>query len=209
MKEYRRTLIITSLITVSPILFGLTLWNRMPDVIATHFGGGNVPNGWSSKGFAVFGLPIFMLIIHLLCCVSTLHDPKRKNIENRYLRLLMWCAPLISVVCCVSIYAAAIGKKMDIGMIVDLLVGITFVIFGNYMHKIKQNYTVGIKLPWTLASEENWNRTHRLASWFWVLGGMCFIADIFLPIGMWIFVLFIPMAVMPVVYSFILYRKGI
>ncbi len=209
MKEYRRTLIITSLITVSPIVFGLILWNRMPDMVATHFGADNAPNGWSSKGFAVFGLPLFLLLIHLLCCVATLHDPKRKNIEGRYIRIIMWVVPLVSLVCCSSTYVIAVGKKVDIGMLADLLVGITFMVMGNYMHKLKQNYTVGIKVPWTLASEENWNKTHRLASWLWVLGGLFFIADIFLPIGLGVFILLIPMAVVPVVYSFILYRKGI
>ena len=63
---------------------------------------------------------------------------------------------------------------MDIGMLINILIGVMFVIMGNYMHKIKQNYSVGIKLPWTLNSEENWNRTHRLGSWLFVIGRNCF-----------------------------------
>ena len=57
MKSYKKTIIITTLITLLPILFGLALWNKLPDTIATHWGADGQANGWSSKAFAVFGLP--------------------------------------------------------------------------------------------------------------------------------------------------------
>ena len=65
MKKYKRTLIITSMVAISPLIVGLLLWNQLPDVIATHFGSGNVPNGWSSKPFAVLGLPLILLVLHI------------------------------------------------------------------------------------------------------------------------------------------------
>ena len=83
-------------------------------------------------------------------------------------------------------------------------------IIGNYMPKTKQSYTMGIRLPWTLHSEENWNRTHRLAGFLWVLGGLYFIVMSFVgwtPAGF-----LIPLAVMvlvPTVYSYVLYKRGI
>lgn len=209
MKEYKRTLIVTSIVTLCPMAIGLLMWNRMPDVVAIHFGSDNVPNGWSSKGFAVFGLPLFLLGIQLLCSFATLLDPKKENIDKKHVRRILWFVPILSLVCCSAIYAAAVGKKVDIETIVYLLVGITFIIIGNYMHKLKQNYTIGIKLPWTLASEENWNRTHRLASWLWVLGGFFCIAGIFVPIGKILIGLILLMAGVPVIYSVLLYRKGI
>ena len=69
---------------------------------------------------------------------------------------------------------------MDIGLFTNLIIGILFVAIGNYLPKCKQNYTVGIRLPWALSSEENWNRTHRFASWIWIFGGVVFIFNAFL-----------------------------
>lgn len=59
-KKYKTTLILTTLISLFPMVIGLLLWNRMPDTIATHFGTNNVPNGWSSKTMAVIGIPLFL-----------------------------------------------------------------------------------------------------------------------------------------------------
>lgn len=80
MKEYKKTIIITSIITMLPFLIGVLLWNRLPDTIATHFGTGNEPNGWSSKTFTVVGMPALLLGIHLFTILITLNDPKRQNI---------------------------------------------------------------------------------------------------------------------------------
>ena len=93
---------------------------------------------------------------------------------------------------------------------IPILIGLLFIVIGNYMPKTKQSYTMGIKLPWTLASEENWNRTHRLAGFLWVIGGVYFLAMTF--IGWSLVAFLIPLAVMvlvPAVYSYLLYRKGI
>mgnify|MGYP000234840159 CR=1 FL=1 len=70
------------------------------------------------------------------------------------MRAILWMIPILSVVTNLISYAIALGMSVDTGMVVNILLGIMFVIMGNYMHKIKQNYSVGIKLPWTLNSEE-------------------------------------------------------
>ena len=79
MKEYRGKIILTSVVTVLPIVIGLLLWNRLPDTIATHFTFDNVANGWSSKPFTVLGLPIILTVLHLVAVTVSLNDPKRKN----------------------------------------------------------------------------------------------------------------------------------
>lgn len=79
MKKYKKQLILSSIVTLLPILIGLFLWNRLPDTIATHFGSDNVANGWSSKPFVVFGLPLILLGIHLFCLFTTMNDPKKKH----------------------------------------------------------------------------------------------------------------------------------
>ena len=73
-------------------------------------------------------------------------DPKRKNINQKLMRAILWMIPILSVVTNLISYAIALGMSVDTGMVVNILLGIMFVIMGNYMHKIKQNYSVGIKL---------------------------------------------------------------
>ena len=73
MKEYRGKIILTSVVTVLPIVIGLLLWNRLPDTIATHFTFDNVANGWSSKPFTVLGLPIILTVLHLVAVTVSLN----------------------------------------------------------------------------------------------------------------------------------------
>lgn len=209
MKKYRKTLILTSALTLSPMLIGLLLWNRLPALIPTHFGTDNVADGWSSKPFAVFGLPLLLLVIHFICSLAILNDPKQKNVNMRFFQLFFWIVPVISLICCLSCYAAALGINVDIGMMICLAVGVIFIVIGGFMQKIKQNYTVGIKLPWTLHSEENWNQTHKLASWVWMAGGLVFVICSFLHLDSLIVAVIAVMAVVPIAYSFILYKRGI
>lgn len=207
MKEYRKKIIITSLITLIPIVIGLLLWNKLPDRIATHFGAHNMPDGWSSKVFAVFGLPIILFVLHLMSLCVILNDPKKRNVGTTLLSVIFWMIPMISVVVNSMIYGVALGMKIDIRVISTLMMSVMFIIFGNYMSKNRQNYTVGIRLPWTLASEENWYKTHSIASKVWVAGGIALFANVFIGQLAVMLIVVIVTTITPVIYSFALYRK--
>lgn len=208
MKKYKKRIIISSVITLLPILAGLILWNRLPDTIATHFGNDNVANGWSSKPFVVFAMPLLLLGLHLFILFVTMNDPKRKNINEKMFGFLIWFVPVLSVFIFSITYCNALGMNVNIGMAVNIIVGIVFLVIGNYLPKCKQNYTAGIRIPWTLNSTENWNRTHRLAGWLFMLGGILFFLNAFLQWSGMFFVIIV-IALLPEVYSFLLYKKGI
>lgn len=208
MKEYKGKIILTSIVTILPILIGLVLWNRLPDTIATHFGADNVPNGWSSKPFAVIGIPAILLVFHLFALGITLNDPKKRNIGKMMLSVIFWIIPVVSLVVNTATLSYAMGSKIDIGMIANILVGLMFIIMGNYMSKNRQNYTVGIRLPWTLGSEENWDRTHRFASKLWVIGGIIFVINAFVQSILILVVIILMTMIAPMIYSFVLYKKG-
>ena len=208
-KKNWKTLIICSIITILPIFIGLILWNQLPEQMPTHWNAAGEVDGWSSKPFALFGLPLIMLGAQWLCVLGTLADPKKANHPDKVLHLVFWIIPVLSVVLNAVTIAAALGKEVRIEVFAPILVGLILTIVGNYMPKCKQNYTIGIKIPWTLNSEENWNRTHRFAGWLWTFSGVGIMATgffggvlIFLPI---VFL----MVFAPIVYSFLLYRKGI
>ena len=208
MKKYKKRIIISSVITLLPILAGLILWNHLPDTIATHFGNDNVANGWSSKPFVVFAMPLLLLGLHLFILFVTMNDPKRKNISEKMFGFLIWFVPVLSVFIFSITYCNALGMNVNIGMAVNIIVGIVFLVIGNYLPKCKQNYTAGIRIPWTLNSTENWNRTHRLAGWLFMLGGILFFLNAFLQWSGMFFVIIV-IALLPEVYSFLLYKKGI
>ena len=216
MKKYKKMIIITTLVTLLPILLGIILWEKLPDSIATHWGADGQANGWSNKAFAVFGMPCILAAIHLFSVCVTLNDPKRKNIHKKPLALVFWIVPVVSLLTSGFTYMAALGSDIDIRLIVSIMMGILFIILGNYMPKLQQNYTVGIKLPWTLNSVENWNRTHRFGGKLFIAGGvLTAVSGILSPLlgeTSWIVIVLtitIACAVVPMGYSFWLFKKGV
>lgn len=209
LKRNKGTLILTTLITAVPMLVGMLLWSRLPDTIATHFDMNGVPDGWSGKAFTVFGLPAFLVGVHLLCAFGTMMDPKRKNIQDKMYRLVLWICPVVSILVCLSVYLYALGYEVDIARISGWMVGVMFIIVGNYLPKCRQSYTIGIKIPWTLSDEENWNATHRFGGRLWMAGGAVMLALMLLDAlnTAWLLGIILVMVVLPTAYSYLYYRK--
>ena len=211
-KKNLKILVITSIVTVLPMLVGIILWNKLPDQIPVHWNVTGEIDGWSSKPFAVFGIPLMMVAFQWICGLALSADPKRSNHGPKLVQLSLWIIPVISIILSAITYTAAMGNGIKVEFILPLSMGLLFAILGNYLPKCKQNYTVGIKLPWTLNSEENWNKTHRLAGWVWMIGGIAIMLLGFLGGALTVWILMgitAVMALVPVVYSYVLYKKGI
>ena len=208
-KKNWKLLLVTSIITLLPIMIGLLLWKQLPDQMPIHWNASGEIDGWSSKLFSVVGLPMIMLAVQWLCLFGTLADPKKANHSVKVLHLVLWIIPVLSVVLQTATYAAALGKEVPIEVITPVLVGLMFTIIGNYLPKCKQNYTIGIKLPWTLSSEENWNKTHRFAGRLWLACGIIIMLSGFFG-GVWILLpSMLLMVLIPCIYSYMLYRNGV
>lgn len=208
MKLNKKLLIITTITILLPVVIGLIFWEQLPAEMATHWGTKNEPNGWTSKAFTVFGIPAVMAALHILCLLVTYADPKKNNIGKKAIGIVYWILPATSIAVMSSTYAYALGMDINIGMVCCILMGIIFILLGNYMPKAKRNYTFGYKIPWTLNSDENWNKTHRLAGWLMVICGFAFIINAFI-LSEWVLAFCIAAALLPMVYSFVLYKKGI
>lgn len=215
-KQNKKGLLLSSLVILLPMFFGLLMWNRLPERMTTHWGISGQADGSGSRAFAVFMPPLLMLLMHWLCVwLSFIKD--RKNIEQdrKIQGLVLWIFPITSLFACSMQYAAAFGISFTEGILPKLLplfLGVLFLAFGNYMPKCRQNHTIGIRVKWTLASEENWNATHRFAGKVWVLGGfLIIVCGIFLP--SWIsfsitMPVLIALTIIPVVYSWRFYRDS-
>ena len=209
MKSRKSLLLLTSLCILAPVCAGIALWGRLPDHVPTHFNFSGEADGWSGKPFAVFGLPLFLLTVHLVCAFAVFHDPKGRNLNRKLVSLTLWICPAVSLFVAAVTYPNALGYAMDVTFCASLLTGALFIAGGNHLPKCRQNYTVGIKLPWTLADEDNWNRTHRLAGPLWIAGGFLMIVSAFARFApMWTFTGALLLAgIVPVIYSAALYVR--
>ena len=208
-KKHWKLLTITSILILLPVVAGLVLWNQLPEQLPTHWNASGEVDGWSSKPFAIFGLSGIMLAAQWLCTLGTGADPKKANHSEKVVQLVLWIIPVLAIVLYTATYATALGQEIRMELLMPIVIGMVFVIVGNYMPKCKQNYTIGIKIPWTLNSEENWNKTHRFAGWLWMICGIATMVSGFFG-GIWILLgVMLLMALAPVIYSYILHKKGV
>ncbi len=208
-RKHLKTLIITSIVILLPIVVGLFLWNRLPEQLAAHWNINGEVDGWFSKPFAVFGLPLIMVAVQWLCAFVTGTDPKKTAHSQKVIHLVLWLIPAVTVFLMAITYAVALGVAVSVEVLMNVFFGLMFTVIGNYLPKSKQNYTIGIKLPWTLNSEENWNRTHRMAGWLWMLCGIFVILTSFLGLFWLLFAVLMVMVLVPLIYSYVLHKKGI
>ena len=208
-KKHWKLLLVTSIIILLPIVAGVILWNQLPEQVPIHWNANGEIDGWSSKIFFVFGMPAIMLAFQWLCTLGTGADPKKANHPEKILQLVLWIIPVLNTVLSVIAYGVALGQQVRMEVIMPVLIGLILAIVGNYLPKCKQNYTIGIKIPWTLNSEENWNKTHRFAGWLWTVCGIVIMLTGFVG-GFWIFFgVVLVMVVSPCIYSYMLHRKGV
>lgn len=175
-REHRMLLMLTSAIILLQMLVGVLLWDRLPDPMATHFNFHNEPDGFSSKAFAVFGMPLLLLGLHFMCLMlSCASNIQMQNVSNRVKSLMLLIIPAVSLLVTVLCYGYALGAPFAIDRIVWVFVGVVFALVGNYLPKMRRSTIAGIRLPWTLADEEIWSRTHRFAAPVWVVCGLLMI----------------------------------
>lgn len=206
-RERKGTLILSLLVILLPMGAGLFLWNRLPDQVPIHFGLNGQADNYAGKAFVVFGLPLLVVALQVLVVVVTMADPKVKNVAAKPFGLLLWICPLVSLFCGTLTYAKALALPVDINLVGGLFLGLIFLVMGNYLPKCKQTYTVGIRLPWTLADEDNWAYTHRLAGKVWTIGGLVILVLTFLRLPALQFFVILVLVLIPVAASFLYARR--
>lgn len=209
-KKNKVKLIISSIIILLPAIAGLILWDDLPDKYVSHWNIGGEADRWAGKAFQVFAVPCFTFVLHWVCVLISFADSANKNQGNKLWRVVLFLCPATSIYVNAVTYSAAMGLDISVESVTMAFVGLTFIIIGNYLPKCKQNSTIGIKLVWTLRSEENWNRTHRLCGKLWTACGFVFLISIFMPHIIRAIlhpVLFVFVIIVPVIYSFSFYKK--
>jgi uncharacterized membrane protein len=201
------------LIIAAMFIAGAVLYPSMPARFPTHWGVSGAADAWSDKSFmTVFFEPLLCLGIYALLIVVPFLDPKRRSLKLsfRAYNILIDAVIGMQAVVFAATTAAAFNSAFDVSKVILISVGVLFAVIGNFMTTVKQNWTFGVRVSWTLADEVVWRKTNRLGGYLFVLLGLVTIGCAFLP-GAWglgvMMASILAMLVITYVYSYLLYRS--
>jgi len=204
------------LVVVIPMIYLALVWNSLPDKIAMHFDlHGNADQFDSKNEFLWFMMIMAVVSIGMYLLLTNVWriDPKKYAAENkgRLQKIAFAVVVFMAATECFVIYIGTQGSLKLNFRLVFAMIGILWAVIANYMYNLKPNYFAGFRLPWTLENEENWKRTHHLASKLWFAGGLliaaiCIFASTTVSI-IAIFSILSTITVIPIVYSYRFYRK--
>ena len=201
-----------------PWVYLAFIWNELPQTIPTHFGIKGTPDAFGPKS-DVFLLPAIFSVIGILMyfLMRNIHkiDPKKKYTETTSAVLSRIAVVMVVLLCAVALFFLYWTLKGKIEGMPIFFCGMSLFLayIGNLMHSIKPNYFAGFRLPWTLENEDNWRKTHQLASKIWFIGGLVLaVVSLILPLQALI-IIFISsvliMTIIPSIYSYKLYRESL
>ncbi|OGY48164.1 MAG: hypothetical protein A2840_02275 [Candidatus Buchananbacteria bacterium RIFCSPHIGHO2_01_FULL_47_11b] len=207
-----KTELVPLLLIAAVLIGGFILYPLLPDQVPTHWNFRGEVDDWSSREFATFLFPTIIIGMYIMMLLLPYLDPKKERyaefakVYHIFKNLLVATFTVLYFITSL----AAINQSIRVEILVPLIIGGLFVVMGNYMAKIKRNWFIGIRTPWTLSSEAVWQKTHQLGGKLFVLLGVAMIVVAFLPntISWNIFIgSLVTVALTPVVYSYILYRR--
>lgn len=187
---------VTGLVCLLPILLGLSLWEKLPDVMAIHFNVYGEADNFASKTFVVFGLPVIMVLVQWFSCFVNDINSHKHGAKIKLETVTKWIVPVMTVVLQIITLGYSLGWNIDIRKSVAFIVGVIFLVTGNYLPKFDyvKNYNIKTQVA---------RKINRFIGYETVVMGLLFIATIFLPPESTIvcLVLLIPYTVIGVVYS--------
>jgi uncharacterized membrane protein len=194
-------------------VIGALVYPQLPETIPMHWGVNGQIDAWGTKSLLnVFFAPLVTLGVYLLLWFIPYLDPQRGNLirsKQVYSIVLELLAGLMTVVFLGQLYAA-FNTSLPMSSIVEVAVGVMFVVLGNYMGRVKRNWTMGVRYSWTLSDDVVWAKTNRLGGRMFMAAGVLAIIGAFLPPYVGFALLLIPaLAILPVTYfySMGLYRQ--
>lgn len=199
-------------LSLLPVLLAAVFYNQLPDQIPTNWGfDGDVTYGPKSTIWMLSGMaPLFGIALPLLQRIDPRKNNYRKFLGNFYMFLIvlmLFMTLMVGVTISESIYPG----RITVYKVITVAMGALFLLIGNMMPKFKSNFFVGIKNPWTLSNTEVWNRTHRIAGYCWVVGGLLIILLALVLSEKVLFAAFMTVIVVmvgiPTVLSYLWYRR--
>ncbi len=209
MKLTRNTLISLGFV-VAAFAIAAALYSRLPELVPTHWNARGEADGFTPKPWGPFLLPLSMAGTYIFLMLIPQISPRGYGTERFQSVFEIIQASLLAMLLAVTAVTlfAGIGVPMPIERITHIATGLLFIVIGNFLGKVTKNFFVGIRTPWTLASDEVWLRTHRLAGKLFVIAGIGLVASSFAGGGTVALLVAVGLAAaIPAVYSYILYRR--
>lgn len=166
-----KSLVITCLVTVIPMLIGIVFYNQLPERIPVHFNIYNQPDNYASKGLALFGIPGTLLAIQIILCL--LMDLKRKENEeiSKVESVMRWWIPILSVMVGVLLVEYPLKIRLDIRMYICAILGVLFIVTGRYFPEMNYESANGKFRPYP-RSEENYKKLTKLLDYTFTIFGI-------------------------------------
>ncbi len=181
----------------------------LPDPMPTHWNADGQVDDYTPKpvGAAILAaVPLFMMLVYKIIPVISPHGFRTESFRG-VLNILMTASVIFACVISLAAIRAAGGAEHNMSTIVMVSIGILFMFIGNFLGKVRKNFFLGIRTPWTLASDEVWAKTHRLGGWCFVFAGAVMaIGSVIVPRLEWVVAAVVTVALVPVVYSYFAYR---
>lgn len=191
-----KILIVTCLICLLTILLGVAVWDSLPEEVAIHFDINNNPDNFVSKGFAVFGMPLLMVLLQIICCVINDVNAYKHGDRIKFEKVTKWLIPVMTVVLQIVTLGIGLGWNIDVRVVASLLVGAILITQGNYLPKFDyiKNYDLSV---------EKARRINRFIGIETVVMGLLFIISTLLPPVFTVICLFllIPYAIIGIIYG--------
>lgn len=194
--------LVTSLVCLSPILLGLFIWDKLPETMAIHFDINNNPDNFASKGFVVFGLPILMVILQGFSCFVNDINAEKHGERKKFETVTKWIIPILTILLQLATFGVALGYNVDIRVVVTVIVGVMFLVIGNYMPKFDyiKNYNL---------DTEKAKKINRFIGIETVILGFLFLGSVFLPpiATVVCLLLLVPYAIIGAIYGISVAKK--
>jgi uncharacterized membrane protein len=169
---------------LAALAFGIWALPNLPDPMASHWGLDGKPDGWSSRTTTVFVLPLFGLFIAALLAFVPRIDPRRRSHEQHASTWWIVANASLMVISAIHVFVIGYGLGWNVrfNQVVAIGIGGLFVLIGNLMTRMRPNWFMGIRTPWTLSSDTVWRKTHRVGAYGFVAAGLAAIlAGIVIP----------------------------
>ena len=163
-----KILISTCIVCLLPIILGVIFYTKLPEQVAIHFDINNEPNGYFSKPAFVFGMPMITLTLQVFCCITSDLSDKNKEANKKATTAFKWLIPILTVVLYIVTIMYSLGSTLDIRKVAMIIVGIMFMIIGNYSPKTKGMIHLGFKK----LDEESDKNISRILGYLFIINGL-------------------------------------
>jgi uncharacterized membrane protein len=205
-----RANLLSYLFIIAAVGVAAWLYPSIPEQVPSHWNAQGEVDSYMPKPWGVVVLPLAAILVFIVMRIIPVISPKGYRTEPFANVMHIFQVAMVGFMSLVAILVLleASGVNVHLNKVIFGALGVLFIVIGNYLGKVRKNFFLGIRTPWTLASDEVWARTHRIAGWLFVLYGLIMLSGMFVMIPPVVFLVMVGVIILvPVVYSYVVYKR--